>query len=322
MSDLFKTGRRPGRSVPGMGIDFASRVDRAEQAIWADARVLEQRRFGHHFRTPDPAGVRAALAGYATADGGYGFALEPDGRGPVSQPLHVEFALVVLDEVGALDAGTAGRVGDYLASVSHPDGGLPAVHRSIRDYPRAPWWVVDDGDTGSLIPTARIVSLLRRNGINHPWLATASDFCWRRIETLAGGEAATHPYEVDSAVAFLDAADDRERATRPAERLGELVRREGMVLVDPDHPELATPSPGYAPGEWHLPHDYALRPDSLARPWFSDAEFERGLDFLAAEQDAAGGWPVRWANWSAGAFREWRGPATVRALLTLREFGH
>jgi hypothetical protein len=301
-----------------MGIDSANRLDRAEQAIWADARVLEQRRFTHHFRTPDPAGVRAALAAYATEDGGYGYALEPDGRGPVSQPLHVEYALVVLAEIGALDAGIC----DYLSSVSRADGGLPAVHPSIRDYPRAPWWVVDDGERGSLIPTARIAGLLHRNKIRHPWLAAATEFCWSRIDALAGKEADTHPYEVDSAVAFLDHAPDRDRAVALAERLGELVLRNGMALVDPDHPERSTLSPGYAPGEWHLPHDYAPTPDSLARQWFSDAEFTRGLDFLTGEQDAAGGWPVRWANWSPGVFREWRGPATVKALLTLRTFGY
>jgi hypothetical protein len=52
--------------------------------------------------------------------------------------------------------------------------------------------------------------------------------------------------------------------------------------------------PGYAPGEHHSAYDYARTPDSLAARWFSDAETERALDFLAAEQDQDGGQPGTW----------------------------
>ena len=72
------------------------RLDDAGRFLAETARVLEYRRFRHLFVAPDPEGVLAALAAYATPDGGYGYALEPDGRGPVSQPLHVDLALRVL----------------------------------------------------------------------------------------------------------------------------------------------------------------------------------------------------------------------------------
>ena len=62
-------------------------IDKAQEYVWATARVLEQRRFEFLFGDGgDPAAVRAALEPYKTADGGYGYALEPDGRGPTSQP--------------------------------------------------------------------------------------------------------------------------------------------------------------------------------------------------------------------------------------------
>jgi hypothetical protein len=316
VSDSFKTRHPIGRTVSHMS--DSDRLARAEQFIWNHARVLEQHLFRHHFHAPDRAGVLAALAGYATADGGYGYALEPDGRGPVSQPLHADFALTVLDEIGALDADTAGPICAYLASVTCVDGGLPAVHPSIRDYPRAPWWSLDgDPTVGSLAPTAHIVGLLCRNGIRHPWLERAVEFCWARVEAIEE----THPYEAENGVAFLDDAPDRTRARRAADRLGELVLGNGLVLLDPDHPERWTPPPGYAPGEFHLPHDYAPRPDSLARSWFSAADVDRGLNFLAGEQHADGGWHVRFARWNPVAHTEWNAVATIRALLTLRAFG-
>ncbi|HEV7492271.1 MAG TPA: hypothetical protein VGO10_00715, partial [Baekduia sp.] len=51
------------------------------------------------------AAVAAALEPYRTPDGGYGYALEPDGRGPTSQPPHIWTALEALHDVGATDAG-------------------------------------------------------------------------------------------------------------------------------------------------------------------------------------------------------------------------
>ena len=74
----------------------------------------------------------------------------------------------------------------------------------------------------------------------------------------------THPYEVEAAIVFLDAASDRDRAAEAAaERLGGLVREQELVGKQPE---------GYSPGEIHHPHDFAKRPDSLAARWFSDEE--------------------------------------------------
>jgi hypothetical protein len=93
------------------------------------------------------------------------------------------------------------------------------------------------------------------------------------------------------------------------------------VLLDPGHSEQACLSPGYAPGEYHLPHDYAPRPASLARTWFTDAEMDRGLRHLADSQQEDGGWPISWAQWSPTSDTEARPGMTLTALLTLRAYG-
>ena len=293
--------------------DFA----RASRFIWQGARVLEQRLFQHHFQAPDPDGVRTALAAYATPDGGYGHALEPDGRGPVSQPLHADFAISVLDEIGHLDPAAAAPICDHLAAIALPDGGLPNVLPSLRDYPRAPWWVIEDQPIGALIPAAHIAGLLCRNGIDHPWLSAAVEFCWTKIDAITG----THPYEVINALSFLDHTPDRDRATKAATRLGEIILANHYVLLDPDNPESANLAPGYAPGEYHYPHDYAPAPDSLARQWFSDTDFARSLDHLEKSQSEDGGWHVNFAQWNAVAHQEWNAINTIRTLLMLRRFG-
>ncbi|GAA0463901.1 hypothetical protein ABZ951_23920 [Streptomyces sp. NPDC046215] len=297
----------------------ASPLARAEQFIWLTARVLEQRRFAFHFLEGSPDAVEAALAAYAGDDGGFGHALEPDLRGPVSQPLHTAHALKVLDEIGRCGDRRVERVCRYLTAVSTRDGALPALHPSLRGYPAAPWIPVVDDPPSDLLATGPVVGVLHRNEVWHAWLFRATDFCWAAVEELGNG-AATHPYEVRAALAFLDGAPDRARAQAAAERLGRVVREQRLAVLEPerraDHP---VPE-GYAPGEHHFPHDFAPAPGSLARPWFTDAELERSLDFLASSQEEDGGWPIGWRAWAPGTRLECRPMVTLTALLTLRAY--
>src|SRR6266566_7587309 len=65
--------------------------------VWRTARLLDRHRFAFLFLDGPRDAVLAALRPYQNADGGFGHALEPDLRGPVSQPLPVWSALRVLD---------------------------------------------------------------------------------------------------------------------------------------------------------------------------------------------------------------------------------
>ncbi|MEU0667135.1 hypothetical protein ABZ508_02840 [Streptomyces lavendulocolor] len=292
-------------------------LSRAEHFIWLTARVLEQRRFAHHFLGGGADPVEAALTAYLNEDGGYGHALEPDLRGPVSQPLHTAHALRVLDSIGRCGGLRVERVCRYLTAVSTHEGALPALHPSIRGYPVAPFVPVVDDPPSDLLATGPVVGLLHRNQVWHAWLFRATDFCWAAVDALDK----THPYEVQAAVAFLDGVPDRARAEAAADRLGRLVRDQRLVVLDPREADGHPVPPGYAPGEHHFPHDYARVPDSLARRWFTDEEMSRSLDLLAAEQDEDGGWPIRWRRWAPGTALEWRPIVTVEALRTLRAYG-
>ncbi|MGC3001435.1 hypothetical protein ACPF8X_24440 [Streptomyces sp. G35A] len=294
-----------------------SPLARAERFVWLTARVLEQHLFAHRFRGGAAGPVETALDAYRNEDGGYGHALEPDLRGPVSQPLHTARALRVLDAVGRCGGRRAEDVCRYLTSVSTADGALPAIHPSQRGYPTAPFVPVVDDPPSELLSTGPVVGLLHRNEVWHAWLFRATDFCWRAAESLE----ASHPYEIEAAVAFLDSAPDRARAEAAAERLGRLVRGQRLAALDPDHLDACPVAPGYAPGEHHFPHDYARTPHSLARAWFTDGEMERSLDFLSAEQQEDGGWPVRWRRWAPAPALEARSGVTIDALHTLRAYG-
>jgi hypothetical protein len=177
---------------------------------------------------------------------------------------------------------------------------------SLEPYAYAPWWHV--GTEGTLLATGLIYAPLARAGVAHPWLERAEAFCWRAVEAIGQ----THPYEVEAAITFLDATPDRERATREAARLERLVREQDLVGTQPE---------GYSPGEIHHAQDFAKSPDSVARPWFSDAEIEAGLDHLAAQQHDDGGWRITWAVWTPAIGIEWSGLVTIGALKVLRAYG-
>ncbi|QNE74587.1 hypothetical protein F0344_08160 [Streptomyces finlayi] len=290
---------------------------RAEQFIWLTARVLEQRRFAQEFLGGSTDAVETALAAYLNEDSGYGHALEPDLRGPVSQPLHTAHALSVLDSIGRCTGMRVERICRYLSDVSTKEGALPAIHPSQRGYPAAPFIPVVDDPPAELLATGPVVGLLHRNQVWHAWLFRATDFCWAAIDALEQ----SHPYEIQAAVAFLDDVPDRARAESAADRLGRLVRDQRLAVLDPDRRTDYPVAPGYAPGEHHFPYDFARTPGSLARGWFTDEELERSLDHLADGQQEDGGWPVTWRQWAPGTALEGRPLVTLRALQTLRAYG-
>ncbi|MEV1025331.1 hypothetical protein [Streptomyces sp. NPDC050264] len=313
---MAETGASPLPSSPSA----RSPLSRAEPFVWLTARVLEQRRFAYHFLEGSSAAadaVETALAAYRNEDDGYGHALEPDLRGPVSQPLHTGHALRVLDSIGRCSGQRVERVCRYLTAVSTPEGALPAVHPSQRDYPHAPFVPIVDDPPSELLATGPVVGLLHRNEVWHAWLFRATDFCWAAVESLK----TSHPYEIEAAVAFLDGVPDRSRARVAADRLGRLVREQRLAVLDPGREDDYPVAPGYAPGEHHFPYDYAKVPESLARSWFTDEEMSHALGHLENEQQEDGGWPVNWRQWAPGTALEARPMVTIEALRTLRAYG-
>ncbi|UVS78250.1 hypothetical protein [Actinokineospora sp. UTMC 2448] len=283
-------------------------ITAAETFLFTHARLLDRRRFAFLFGSGDAEPVVRALDAYRNPDGGYGHALEPDGRGADSQPLAALTAVSVLREVGALDA-FAPAIADHLAKISDADGAVPfAVPAG--EYPHSPWWQAST--EGALLPTANLAGALA--DVDHPWVARAADYCWPRIEALTS----SHPYEVRGCLEFLEGAPDRTRARAAADRLGELVRSSRMVRLGSDMGE--TPQ-GYTVAELPYPHEYAPTPNSLAASWFSAAEMAESLDALTAERGADGGWRPRWLIWTPVVEHEWSGPVTIEALKTLRAYG-
>jgi len=290
-------------------------IDAAEQFLWRNARLLERVRFEHLFRGGPPDAVVEALLTYRRPDGGFGNALEPDFRGPISQPTTADSALRVLDEIGHLPAEAVEPLCDWLLTVSTDEGGVPMVLSSAAAYPRAPWWDPPEEQRASILPTSGLAGHLHRYGVDHPWLHPATEFTWRSLadvpRRVAAGEWLVQlAYDVRCAMVFLDSVPDRARAEAVAAELGPVLLASGVVALDPA-----------AEGEVAKPLDFAASPGSVARSWFDDATIEAHLDAVAAGQAEDGGWTVTWEAWVPVAGLEWRGWQTVERLKTLRAYG-
>jgi hypothetical protein len=279
-------------------------IDAAEQFIVSTARVLDCRRYERLFKGGDAQPVIDAVRAYRTKDGGFGHALEPDGRDPAAQPPAVSLALRTLDETDAWDEELVRGACDWLERNAPADGGAMFVAPTIEGWPHPPWWTPDAGLPPSVIFTGLITATLHARGVDHPWLTRATELMWSLIDRLNEPGA----YAARGVLAFLQHVPDRDHAEQALERVEPLVRR--LVTVDPD-----------APGEVHGPLDFAPLPDSLARRFFDEDTIEAHLTHFANAQLDDGGWTFNWGSWSPVAEHEWRGALTVDALVRLRDNG-
>jgi hypothetical protein len=189
---------------------------------------------------------------------------------------------------------------------------VPFTHPSAQGHPAAPHWHHADGTTGAINPTAPLVGLLHRLGIvGHPWLDRATRFCWER---LADGAVPLEMYDVRAGVWLLDPAVP-EGPSSGAARARLLAAAEELVALDPaaTAPEATEHRIG--------PLAVAPRPTAPGYDLFPAEVFAEHYDALVAQQQQDGGWEVNFPPISPAAHAEWRGWATVDALLTLRAAG-
>jgi hypothetical protein len=216
----------------------------------------------------------------------------------------LEHALQILDEVRDFDAEIVHRSCEWLATVTTESGGIPFVLPSVADAPHAPWWV-PTGEA-SLNPTAGIAGLLHKHNVRHPWLSSATTYCW---DALAESVSDIGPDDAISALAFLEYVPERDRAEAAFERVADRVLND-LVALDPS-----------ATGYVKMPLEFAPHPGRLAARLFDDATIALHLDALASRQQDDGGWPITWEPPSVAGVEEWRGFMTVKWAEVLDNYG-
>jgi hypothetical protein len=281
-----------------MPIDYTA----AENFIWSAARLVDRHRYSMLFADGPVQPVTEALRGYRNPDGGFGHALEPDLRGPSSQPSPTLYALEILSEAGSSDCEMARAARAWVAQVAGPAGDIPSVLPGFERYPHAPWF---PAEPGSML-TLALAAAYHADGVeNDEWLGRASDRCWRSIETTDEPRG----YWLKYALAFLDAVPDERHAR---EALTSLATKVDVSTVAPV---------GGVEGETLRPLDLSPRPGSRSRELIDEASIEAHLDAVESEQLEDGGWMFDWLAWSPAQTIDWRGNITIRALGWLRDNG-
>ncbi|MFC6019098.1 hypothetical protein ACFP2T_23160 [Plantactinospora solaniradicis] len=289
-------------------------LSRAASFLAGHGRLLDRRRFELLRGETEPAAVLAALDGYRNGDGGYGWGLEPDLRAPESQPGGALHAFEVFEDIAPATTPRAIELCDWLDSVTLPDGGLPFALPVADASASAPFWTEADPTVSALQSTAFAAGVALRVAAHdpavaaHPWLARASRYCFDAIGAL---DSAPHAIALSFAVRFLDAAYERYPAAPPLlARLAQFVPDTGLVPVQ-----------GGSEGETMRALNFASVPGSPASALLGAGVMDAELDRLATQQQDDGGWTVDFASCSPAATLEWRGYATVGAVLTLKRAG-
>lgn len=285
-------------------------ISAAENFVWSAARLVDRRRYSLLFADGPAQPVIDALRGYRNPDGGFGHALEPDLRSPSSQPAPTLYALEILNEAGAAAGDMARDARAWIARIAEPDGGVPSVLPGFESYPHAPWWAAAARREDPVAPepgsflTLALAAVLHAGGTtDDDWLARATDWSWRSIETAEQPSG----YWLKYACAFLDAVPDEPRARAAIASLA--------TRVDPS----AVAPVGGVDTERLRPLDLSPRPGNRSRGLISQSRVEAHLDTVESEQQEDGGWMFDWPAWSPAQTTDWRGNITIRALTWLRD---
>lgn len=283
-------------------------LDRAREFVWRNARLLDRHRMEVLLTGSEEARILAltALRAYQNPDGGFGNALEPDLRTPLSQPQPAEYALRTLDEIGRFDDDVVGR---------SATGWRPSPRRRV-------------GSRSCFLP--RSGTRTRHGGRPRTILRQTS------TPPLASSDSSTSTASVTGG-----SLPPRTSAGEPLNR-----GRSRMSLTRSSPPSSssnmsrigAEPRPRWSisgRGCWRkdtwrwirVPRAtctrrsiFARTPNAFAAPLFNAAAMDASLDVLSEAQRSDGGWSITWEAPTPAAELEWRGAVTVNLVRTLQSW--
>jgi len=135
------------------------------------ARPIDRARFEYHFNNDQTEKLIKELKKYQNKDGGFGNALEPDFRLPLSTPMATSIALRYLKNISNNDSAREliKKSMLYLEECYNKNRkGWYAVRKEVNDYPHTPWWHYDEKNEMTVIdknwgnPSAELLAYLVR----------------------------------------------------------------------------------------------------------------------------------------------------------------
>jgi hypothetical protein len=277
---------------------------RAKTFIFTQARLLERLLFAVQFENAEPRKVGLLVSACQNADGGLGHALEPDLRSPCSQPLFIEIGLRAMHDAGCKDKALAFSFCSFLEKVSDQRGLVPPILANALESPHASHW--GGPQPPSINPTAAICGLLIDQGVEHPWLARATETCCDILLNQPQDEA----HGLVCAAVLADHLPDKQTAIRIEMMLGSKLEAARFFIS-------AAPVREYGLTPLH----FASSPESRWNNLFTKTQIREHLEDLQRRQMEDGGWPISWGPPGPASVCEWRGRWTLDAIKTLVAYG-
>ncbi len=302
----------------------AERFEHARDFVKSQARPLEKAIFTLEFEGGSVSNVLAQLAKFQNSDGGFGQALEPDVRTPLSSSLCTELGLRYLAEwhTPAEHPMVKIAVKYLLDSFDADTQAWRVIPEDANAYPHAPWWHDEAGSLARtfndflITPRAGVLAALSHYAELVPadWLAAVIRQTVLDIESMnadkfgSGGDALVYAFRLAQAQGL---------ASTYKSRLVPLLRGIADRVVTRDPEAWSSYS---AP-----PLKLASTPDALVADLLAK-DVQNHLDYLIDQQTTDGCWRPTWSwgdfypEYWPQAEQEWCGILTLDTLLSFRVF--
>ncbi len=270
-------------------------LGKARHYVHQYGTLFERALFDYLFAGGSLERVKAIIICYKNPDNGFGHGFEHDLKAPQSNPLALEYLLTVMKHTGIEPGGILAGVSDWVESQMDAAGNLvnpPAT----RDYPLAPWWQEDGGQT---MPDS-IVANLMRFGYAKPSLVEKTKRWVAQRHTLESIRANEWLFMAYHVVDFFFAVDD----------FPDLQRYRAATIDNVLACAQAAPAKQY-----DSLFVFAPQPDSIIAKALPGDLLERYLDALESAQTDDGAW-IDQHN-----LRQWWPMTTINVLLALRRYG-
>ncbi len=285
------------------------------------ARPIDIESFNYHFNNAGPEKLLEEIKKYQNKDGGFGNALGPDFRLPLSTPMATSIGLRYLKNLDNLKSAQAliKKSVSYLEeSYDNQRNGWYAVRKEVNDYPHTPWWHYDEEKKMTVIdknwgnPSAELLAYLLkyRNYQNKINLDTLVKKAAKNIQHKKEYESENEIY------CYLKLYEEVDSKTKSQLKVSIAEGIKQLIVYDQEKWQEYVP----------LPLDFVPAPEK-ERFGVSKSKIEANLDFFVKLIDKNKENLVEppWGKsfYTGGlkdAYQEWQGNLTLNILIKLDNY--
>ena len=286
------------------------------------ARPLDIAYFNYHFQQEDKDALIAEIKKFQNKNGGFGNALEPDFRLPLSTPMATSIALRLLKMVDSSQSARKiiKKAITYLEKSYDKDrNGWYAVRKEVNDYPHTPWWHFDEEEQMTVIdkswgnPSAELLAYLLRYR-DYVKQIDLNSLVKRAVKNIQHKKEHESENEIYCYLKLYEEADTKTKSQLKGS-IAEGIKQ--LIEYDQDKWQEYVP----------LPLDFVPSPER-ERFGVSESKIESNLDFyvelIEANKESLIKPPWGASFYKKGlkdAYQEWKGKLTLDILIKLDNYG-